>query len=250
MEILWDYVAATDRRHARARAVRGARAGPDDARRLLLAHRVVERARQRRRARCARRRAPRARSRSSTARTRRDRSRSTSPRSARRLRRELPQVAVRAEGLGVPLRAPGGAGTDRAARRLVGLGSTDAPFHDRHRWQGTRDPSALPRGPGRDRLPGRARLAGGARALPRAARRAFRDECGLEPLTDDFVQMLGFRAAGRRRRGVPARRSTSDTGSRCRSSRRRTAGRCASRSRRYNDDGDVDALLAALGEQL
>ena len=45
------------------------------------------------------------------------------PRGARRrrLRGQLPQVALRAEGRGVPLRAARGAGADRPARRLVGL---------------------------------------------------------------------------------------------------------------------------------
>ena len=42
-----------------------------------------------------------------------------------------------------------------------------APFHDRHRWQGTRDPAAYSRGAGGDRLPGGARLAVGAEPLPR-----------------------------------------------------------------------------------
>ena len=98
----------TLRRHARAPAVLGARAGPTNPRRLLLAHRMDERARQRRRGdlpACARGRCALDRRRRTRPRTDRPR-----PRRARggRLRRQLPQVAVRAEGRGLPLRAARG----------------------------------------------------------------------------------------------------------------------------------------------
>ena len=74
---------------------------------------------------------------------------------------------------------------DRSIDPLVVSWDWDAdnPFHQVHRWQGTRDPAAL------DFL--------AAHDWPRV-----RDSChtllasvdlGLEPLTDEFVQMRGYR---------------------------------------------------------
>ncbi len=101
--LLWEYVRRQHRRDARAAAVRGARARPAHARRLLLARRVDDGSRQRprpapprsTRGRCVEHRRRRARAGP-------DRPR---PRGARRrrVRGQLPQVALRAEGLGVPL---------------------------------------------------------------------------------------------------------------------------------------------------
>jgi isopenicillin-N epimerase len=70
--------------------------------------------------------------------------------------------------------------------------SEGAAFHELHRWQGTRDPSALLAVP--------AAIAFQAehdwpavRARCHALLEHLRDELALEPLTDEFVQMLGFR---------------------------------------------------------
>lgn len=70
--------------------------------------------------------------------------------------------------------------------------AADAPFAERHRWQGTRDPAAYLAVPAaidfqashdwpavRDRC--------------HALLESFRDASGLEPLTDRFAQMAGFR---------------------------------------------------------
>jgi isopenicillin-N epimerase len=51
-------------------------------------------------------------------------------------------VVVRAERRGFPVRPPGAAGRDPAARRQLGHGE-DATFLTRHEKQGTRDPSAF-----------------------------------------------------------------------------------------------------------
>ena len=124
-----------------------------------------------------------------------------------------------------------------------------APFHDRHRWQGTRDPRRYLAVPAAIDFQARARLAGGARAAATRCSTRFRDACGLEPLTDDFVQMLGFRlpvADGhalkqqlyeRHRIEVPIVETADGWALRV-------------SIQAYNDERDTDALLAALDDLL
>jgi isopenicillin-N epimerase len=126
--------------------------------------------------------------------------------------------------------------------------SDGAPFADRHRWQGTRDPAALLAVP--------AAIAFQAEHDWPAVRKRchalltrFRDECTLEPLTDEYVQMLGFRvpvADGKAlKRALVERHRIEvpivETGD-------GWALRVSIQG--YNDDRDVDALLAALDELL
>ena len=71
----------------------------------------------------------------------------------RRLLRQLPQVALRAEGVGVPLRAAGAPGLGRVADRQLGLGRGQRPVPAGERL---RQPQPVAGHPRRRRLPGRA----------------------------------------------------------------------------------------------
>jgi isopenicillin-N epimerase len=120
-----------------------------------------------------------------------------------------------------------------------------ASFPERHRWQGTRDPSALLAVPAAisfqeehdwPAVQGRCH-----ELLTR-----FRDESGLEPLTDAFVQMLGLRLPA----GVDGAALKQELWERHRIEvpTFELHGGWALRVsvQAYNDDADVDALLTAL----
>ena len=119
-----------------------------------------------------------------------------------------------------------------------------AAFHELHRWQGTRDPSALLAVPAAIDFQAEHNWPA-VRARSHALLERVRDETGLEPLTDDFVQMLGFRlpvtdAAAfkrdlydRHRIEVPVVETADGPTMRV-------------SIQGYNDDADVDALIAAL----
>lgn len=119
------------------------------------------------------------------------------------------------------------------------------PFAELHRWQGTRDPAALLAVPAaidfqsaHDWAAVRARC---HRLLCDA-----RDRLGLEPLTDTFVQMLGFRLPSvdgaavkrllweRHRIEVPVVETAKGWVLRV-------------SVQAYNDESDIDALVTALG---
>ena len=68
----------------------------------------------------------------------------------------------------------------------------DAPFAERHRWQGTRDPAAYLSVPAAIDFQAEHDWPA-VRERCHALLERFRDTSGLEPMTDRFVQMLGFR---------------------------------------------------------
>jgi len=68
----------------------------------------------------------------------------------------------------------------------------DAPFAVRHRWQGTRDPAAYLSVPAAIDFQAEHDWAA-VRSACHGLLEEFRDASGLEPLTDAFAQMLGFR---------------------------------------------------------
>ena len=122
--------------------------------------------------------------------------------------------------------------------------TASATFVERHRWQGTRDPAAYLS------VPSAIDFQAGhdwpsVRTGCHALLERFRDASGLEPLTDRFVQMLGFRvpvedAAGfqrglyeRHRIEVPVFET-------------RNGAVLRVSVQAYNSDSDVDALAAAI----
>jgi isopenicillin-N epimerase len=119
-----------------------------------------------------------------------------------------------------------------------------AAFHELHRWQGTRDPSAHLAVPTAIDFQA-AHDWPAVRARCHALLERIRDEIGLEPLADEFVQMLGFRlpvADGaafkrdlyeRHRIEVPVVETKDGWTMRV-------------SIQGYNDDADADALLSAL----
>jgi len=119
-----------------------------------------------------------------------------------------------------------------------------APFALVHRWQGTRDPAALLSVPAAIDFQGEHDWPA-VRERCHALLTRFRDACGFEPLTDDYVQMLGFRlpvADGeevkrelyeRHRIEVPIFETPQGWVLRV-------------SVQAYNDDSDIDALLRAL----
>jgi isopenicillin-N epimerase len=119
-----------------------------------------------------------------------------------------------------------------------------AAFHEVHRWQGTRDPSAFLAVPAAIEFQA-AHDWPAVRERCHALLTRVRDELALEPLTDDFVQMLGFQlpvpdgAAFKRdlyeRHRIEVPVVETKNGWTMRVS-----------IQGYNDDADADALIAAL----
>jgi isopenicillin-N epimerase len=121
----------------------------------------------------------------------------------------------------------------------------EATFPDRHRWQGTRDPSAFLAVPAAIDFQAEHDWPS-VRLRCHALLARFRDASGLEPLTDSFVQMLGLRLPKgvdgaalkrelweRHRIEVPVFELGGDWVMRV-------------SVQAYNDDADLDALLTAL----
>jgi isopenicillin-N epimerase len=118
-------------------------------------------------------------------------------------------------------------------------------FHQLHRWQGTRDPSAYLAVPAAIDFQAEhdwPRVRECCHALLAAAR----DRLSLEPLTDDFVQMLGFRLpAGTDGRQLK-RRLYEEHRIEVPVVERPYGWTLRVSVQAYNDEADLDALVAAL----
>jgi isopenicillin-N epimerase len=120
------------------------------------------------------------------------------------------------------------------------------PFHQRHRWQGTRDPSALLAVPAAlDFQAGHdwPRVRERCHALLASA------DLGLEPLTDDFVQMRGYRVPTGDPRGLQ-RRLFDEHRIEVPVIETRQGPVLRVSVQAYNDERDLDALGAALARTL
>jgi isopenicillin-N epimerase len=121
-----------------------------------------------------------------------------------------------------------------------------SPFHQRHRWQGTRDPSALLAIPA-------ALDFQAEHDWPRVRERCHEllasVDLGLEPLTDDFVQMRGYRVPTRDPGGLQRQlRDEHRIEVPVIETRHGPVLRVSVQA--YNDAGDLDALSAALARTL
>jgi isopenicillin-N epimerase len=122
--------------------------------------------------------------------------------------------------------------------------SADASFTDRHRWQGTRDPAAYLSVPAAIDFQAEHDWPT-VRARCHAMLERFRGESGLEPLTNRFVQMLGFRLPGAD--GASCQRGLYER-HRIEVPVFEVAGATVMRvsAQAYNDESDFDALTDAL----
>ena len=122
--------------------------------------------------------------------------------------------------------------------------SAGSSFTDRHRWQGTRDPAAYLSVPAAIDFQAEHDWPA-VRERCHALLERFRDASGLEPLTDRFVQMLGFRLPVAD--GALFQRALYDR-HRIEVPGFEVAGATVMRvsAQAYNDESDLDALTEAL----
>jgi isopenicillin-N epimerase len=124
----------------------------------------------------------------------------------------------------------------------------ESPFAERHRWQGTRDPAAYLSVPAAIDFQAEHDWPA-VRERCHALLERFRDASGLEPLTDRFVQMLGFRLPVED--GASLQRDLYER-HRIEVPVFETGGGPVMRisAEAYNDEADIDALADALRARL